>query len=48
MKYEVVYHKQKKNKVTQQSAVFFSIEDAIRWENYIKEQGYTQSQILVK
>lgn len=48
MKYQVIYLKQKKNKQTKQVATFYSIEDAIYWENYIKKQGYTDSQILVK
>lgn len=46
MKYQVIYLKQKKNKQTKQVAVFYNIEDAIYWENYIKKQGTIQSEIV--
>lgn len=40
MKYEISYLKlKKKGKYTQQSVVFYTIEDAIWYEGIIKSQG---------
>jgi hypothetical protein len=46
MKYQVIYYKQKKNKTTKQTAVFFNIEDATLWEQHVKAQGYRNSEIV--
>ena len=46
MKYQVIYIKNKKNKQTKQVATFYTIEDASLWEQHIKRQGYTQSEIV--
>lgn len=37
-KYQVISHRQKKNKVSKQVAVFYNLEDAISWENYLRTQ----------
>jgi hypothetical protein len=37
MKYKVDYKKPKKKGYSNQSVIFFNIEDAIRWENHVKE-----------
>ena len=44
MKYQVIYYKRKKK----QTAVFYEIEGAMLWENYIRQQGIENVQILVK
>jgi hypothetical protein len=46
MKYQVTYYKQKKDKQTKQTAVFYTIEDATLWEEHIKNQGYLSSEII--
>ena len=46
MKYQVIYIKNKKNKQSKQVATFYTIEDASLWEKHIKQQGYTQSEIV--
>lgn len=46
MKYQVIYHRQKKNKQTKQIATFYSIEDATMWEKHVKEQGYENTEIM--
>ena len=46
MKYQVIYYKNKKNKTTKQTAVFYTIEDATLWEEYIQNQGYLNSEII--
>ena len=47
MKYQVVYYRLKKGqKQTKQTAIFYNIEDATRWEQHIKSQGYLNSEIL--
>lgn len=46
MKYQVVYIKQKKNKVAKQVATFYKIEDASLWEKHIKSQGYEDVEIV--
>jgi len=46
MKYQVVYYKQKKDKQTKQTAIFFNIEDASLWEQHIQKQGYLKSEIV--
>jgi len=45
MKYQVIYYTNKRKKKT---ATFFTIEDAMFWENYVKDKGYKDSQILVR
>lgn len=39
MKYQVQYMQPKKKGYAKQNAVFYKIEDAIFWENVVKEQG---------
>lgn len=46
MKYQVIYLRNKKKKQSKQVATFYKIEDAIQWENHIKELGYTNSEII--
>lgn len=46
MKYKVIYLKPKKKAVSKQVAVFYNIEDAISWENYIKKEGCYNSEII--
>ena len=46
MKYQVVYYRQKKDKQTKQTAVFYNIEDATLWEQHVKKEGYLSSEIV--
>ena len=46
MKFEVRYRKLKNKGYSQQSAMFYKIEDAIFWENHIKESGAQEVQIV--
>ena len=47
MKYQVHYIKQKKKKSSKQIAGnFLTIEDAIWYENQIKSQGHTNTEII--
>ena len=46
MKFEVRYQKLKKKGYSQQSAMFYKIEDAIFWENHIKDSGAQEVQIV--
>ena len=47
MKYQVVYYKLKKdNKQAKQEAIFYNIEDASRWEQHIKNEGFINSEII--
>jgi len=46
VKYQVIYQRKKKNKVSQQKAVFYTIEDAVRWEKYVMNEGYVNSEII--
>jgi hypothetical protein len=46
MKYQVIYLKQKKNKVAKQIATFYTIEDASLWEKHIQEQGFKETEIV--
>lgn len=39
MKYQVQYMQPKKKGYAKQNAVFYKIEDAIFWENVVKDQG---------
>jgi hypothetical protein len=48
MTYQVQYLKPKKKGFSKQTAVFYRIEDAMFWENYIREQGVKDIEILVK
>lgn len=48
MRYVVMYMKPKKKGYSEQSATFFELADAIRWENYIKESGAKNVKICVK
>jgi len=38
MKFVVTWNRKKKKAVSTQSATFYTIEDAIFWENHLKEQ----------
>ena len=42
MKYQVIYYKKKKK----QTVVFYNIEDATLWEQHVKQQGYSNSEIV--
>ncbi len=46
MKYQVIYTKQKKNKVAKQVATFYKIEDASFWEKHLQSQGYQNTEIV--
>jgi hypothetical protein len=46
MKYSVTYLKNKKNKKAKQTAVFYSIEDAVMWENHVKSQNCENIEII--
>lgn len=46
MKYQVIYYRQKKDKKSKQVATFYNVEDATLWEGHIKEQGYSESEIV--
>ena len=48
MKYQVTYTKLKKKGKSQQTAVFYNIEDAYQWETYIRNKGCENIQILPK
>lgn len=40
--------KPKKKNYSKQTAVFYQIEDALRWEDYVKHQGCEQVEVLAK
>ena len=46
MKYKVVYNKIKKNMIKTEVATFLEIEDAILWEQHIKNQGHTDVEVM--
>jgi len=46
MKYQVVYYKSKKNKITKQTATFYKIEDASMWEKHVSTQGFQNVEIV--
>jgi len=46
MKYQVVYYKSKKNKITKQIATFYKIEDASMWEKHVSTQGFQNVEIV--
>ena len=46
MKYQVIYIKNKKNKVSKQVATFYKIEDASLWEKHVISQGHTNVEIV--
>lgn len=48
MKYQVTYVKPKKKGFSKQTVVFYNVEDAYRWETYIKDQGCESIQVLPK
>ena len=48
MKFEVTYHKPKKKGFAKQSAIFYQIEDAMMWEEYVKQKGCKEIQLMVK
>jgi|TARA_B100000287_G_scaffold318168_1_gene301922 hypothetical protein len=48
MTYEVNYMKPKKKGFSNQRATFLKIDDAIFWENIMREQGCKDIKILVK
>tara|TARA_B100000902_G_scaffold337254_1_gene338033 strand:+ start:354 stop:500 length:147 start_codon:yes stop_codon:yes gene_type:complete len=48
MIYEVNYMKPKKKGFSTQRATFLKIDDAIFWENIIKNQGCKDIKILIK
>lgn len=48
MRYIVMYTKPKKKGYSEQSATFFELVDAIRWENHVKENGAKNVRICVK
>lgn len=39
-KYQVIQYRQKKNKISQQVAIFYNLEDAIFWENHLRTQKF--------
>ena len=48
MKYKVQYLKPKKKGLAKHEAVFYNIEDAMRWESYVKtELNVQELQILL-
>lgn len=48
MKFEVIYYKPKKKGFAKQSAVFYQIEDAMWWEEHVKQSGCKEIQLMVK
>lgn len=46
MKYQVIYTKNKKKSESKQVTTFYTIEDAIFWENVVKEQGCTNIEVV--
>jgi len=46
MKYQVIYYKNKKNKVAKQVATFYKIEDASIWEKHVIDQGHSNVEIV--
>lgn len=46
MKYQVIYTKNKKKKVSKQVATFYNIEDAIMWETHVKKQQFSDVEIV--
>lgn len=48
MKYQVHYQRKKNKGYSSQVATFLKIEDAMFWENLMKQQGAKDIQILVK
>ena len=48
MMYQVTYLKQKKKGYSTQTATFLQIDDAIFWEQIIKQQGAKDIKIVVK
>tara|TARA_Y100000004_G_scaffold161937_1_gene190318 strand:+ start:2586 stop:2786 length:201 start_codon:yes stop_codon:yes gene_type:complete len=46
MKYSVTYLKNKKNKKAKQTAVFYTIEDAVMWENHVRSQNCENIEII--
>lgn len=46
MKYQVIYYRNKKNKVTKQVATFYKIEDACMWEKHVMNQGHINIEIV--
>ena len=47
MRYSVVYQKPKKKGYAEQKATFLKIEDAMFWEDLVKQQGAKEVQIVV-
>jgi len=48
MKYKVQYFKPKKKGLAKHEAVFYNIEDAMRWESYVKyELNAQELQIVI-
>ncbi len=47
MKYKVQYLKPKKKGLAKHEAVFYNIEDAIKWESYVKFQLNAQQLQIV-
>ena len=48
MKYEVCYLKPKSKGFAKQTAIFLKIEDAIFWENIVKDRGAKEITISPK
>jgi hypothetical protein len=46
MKFKVAYKRVKKKKTVSLEATFFKMEDAFHWEQYVKEQGYQDVEVL--
>jgi hypothetical protein len=46
--YQVMYLKPKKKGYSQQTATFLKIDDAIFWEQIVKQQGAKDIKIVVK
>jgi hypothetical protein len=46
MKFSVTYEQPKKKGFAKQTAVFYKIEDAHFWQEYIKNQGCKNIQVL--
>jgi len=45
MKYAVVWIKQKKSKKAKQQAIFYNLEDAIRWEQHVNKTEHVKTEI---
>jgi hypothetical protein len=46
MKFRVTYQRPKKKEQSIQNAVFYDLEDAIRWEKHVQSIGCTNTEVI--